>query len=107
MILTRITYQYNIIVVQPLERAEDNPFKGGRLTGYNYILLVKDNQLYINYGLEDEVTEIIGDVKVTGKLSSGQQVNLLSLNIIGTLYLDVYQGNVDIDGSTPSDMITV
>ncbi|MFA9397344.1 MAG: hypothetical protein ACERKV_03645 [Clostridiaceae bacterium] len=95
--LQRITYQYNFnnnITVQP----GVNPFKGGYYGKDMYTLLVEKNNKSRDYGVSSVMSNIKGDVKITGELPVGENVNLYNLKVNGDLMINIGEGDINMFG---------
>lgn len=104
LILQRITYQYNVKVIPPLVNPENNPFQGGTLSGYDYVLSVDDSHVNRTYGIDTETTKILGTVTISGNLSQGEQINLVNL-VMDALIIDIGNGDIILDNTHPSTTV--
>lgn len=92
------------IIVPPLTSILDNPFNGGSLNS-NYLIETDNSHNYRTYGDSLNLTTINGYVRITGVLLLGQDITLQNLNILGTLYIKIGNGNINLDAVTAQTIV--
>ena len=83
----------NVIYIEPLKDGE-KPFNGG-VRNNSFVVKINNESKFRNYGNQNVLTTINGFLKVVGNLNPNESVVIENIKILGNIYLDIEESNIN------------